>query len=93
MPSRPRRRPMTRHPFMAISDPSPISTQPDVSRLGRHADDFLAWRRRCDHDNTARIMSLIGNDDAASEYGARKQAENPTRCVQTHVDNQLFLRV
>jgi hypothetical protein len=36
-------------------------------------------------------MSLIGNDDAAGQHRARKQAENPTKCVQTHVGNQLFL--
>lgn len=91
MPARPRGRPMTGNPFVAVTDPSPISTQPHVSRRGRRADHFDARRGRRNHDHTSRIVALIGNHDAAGQHGARKQGEKPTKGMQTHVGNQLFL--
>lgn len=55
---------MSRYPFMPISHPAPIPSQPNVAGLRRNTDDFLTRRRGRDHDNPASIMPLVGNNDA-----------------------------
>jgi hypothetical protein len=82
---------MTRHPFMPIAHPSPISSQPHVAGLGSDTDDFLARRRRRDHDHAIGVMSLIGHDDAGAKRHGECAERNVTKYVGTHVGNLLFL--
>ncbi len=67
MTSRAGRHPMSRHPLVAIADPTPIAADPDPARRRRRADDFHLRRRRCDHDDSSGEMALIRNDHAAAK--------------------------
>lgn len=81
---------MTRHPLMPIPDPSPVAAQPYIAGCRRDADHFHTWGRRRDHHDTARIMPLIGDNDASGECGGDQQRGNPRDNVRTHVGNQFF---
>jgi hypothetical protein len=58
---------MTRHPLVAIPDPSPVPAQPHVARYRCNSDDFLAGRRRSHHHDAARSVPLIRDNDATEE--------------------------
>jgi hypothetical protein len=58
---------MTRHPLMAIADPIPVTPHPHVTGNGSYADDLLARRGWCDHHDAARVMPLIGDNDASGK--------------------------
>src|ERR1700722_8350926 len=38
--------PISRHPFVTAANPVPITGNPNIAGSGRHADHFLARRRR-----------------------------------------------
>ena len=82
---------MTRHPFVPIAHPSPISSQPDVAGLRRNTHDFLTRRRRRDHDHAIGVMPLIGHDDTGAKRHGECAQRNVSKSVGTHVGNLLFL--
>jgi hypothetical protein len=52
---------------MSIADPTPITSDPDVTGNGSYADDLLARRWRCDHHDAPRVVALIRHDDASGK--------------------------
>ncbi len=73
MASRPRLHPMTRHPLMSIADPTPVTSDPDVTGNGSYADDLLARRRWCDHHDAPSVVPLIRHDDASGKRQCQSQ--------------------
>jgi hypothetical protein len=65
---------MARNPLVAAADPIPISGKPYIARRRRGADNFLARRRWSYQDDSAHVMTLIGNHDAATKRSAQHQA-------------------
>jgi hypothetical protein len=69
--------PVAANPFVPIAHPRPVTAQPDIAGLGRGANNFFAGRGRRNHDDAARIVALIGNDDTSADQHSKQQATNP----------------
>ena len=82
---------MTRHPFVPIAHPSPISSQPHVAGLRSNTHDFLTRRRRRDHDHAIGVMPLIGHDDTGAKCHGEYAQRSVTKNVGMHIGNLLFL--
>lgn len=90
VPTGPRRRPVPRHPLMAVTYPGPIPAQPDVTRRRRHADDFLPRRRRSHHHHAIRIMALIRNDHTRRLEQGKGETQTQAVIQKWHVGNRMI---
>jgi hypothetical protein len=93
MTSGPPLHPMTGDPFVPAADPAPITAHPDISRRGRDADDFDARRRRRNHDNPTRIVTLVGHHHASWQYDSTDEAHGynrPSPGALIHKDTTSF---
>lgn len=81
---------MAADPHMPAANPIPVAAGPDIAGIRRHADDFDARRRRCEHDDPARIVSLIGDNHASGQSHAEHEAEKGSCDYGLAVIHDLF---
>jgi hypothetical protein len=63
------------YPHVSTADPIPVPTNPDVARIRRDTDHFDARRRRCNHDDTSDVVTLIRYDHASAQREAESSGQ------------------
>jgi hypothetical protein len=66
---------MTADPLVTATDPIPIAPDPYVTRRRRVADNLDSRRRRRHHHDTARIVTLVGDNHTPGQRHADEKAE------------------
>jgi hypothetical protein len=66
---------MTPDPLVPAANPIPIAPDPYIARCRCDADDLDSRRRWRHHHDTARIVTLIGDDHTPGQRHADEEAE------------------